>query len=627
MTFFPPSRLRLLALVVAGTLSIVGLVGCAPAPAQPGELQHVNGGTQISIPALWVDVASNSGGMEYTTVWVGHNSSTPLNVQLDDLAAKGAGSSWKAASASAAAVGTMMSGVDPTDVNFNFDVSGPIDGPSAGAILTVGVLAILKETPLKPSVTMTGTVSPDGSIGTVSGIAAKMRAAADNGFDTVVLPHLATTVQPTGEGERVDTVKYGKSLGLTVALVQNVSQAYEIFTGEPLFENAGPTYTLDLSPSLIAAQASATRAEIQAAADAASAVATGNPLYGDLQQELRSARDAATAGNLDGAFAIAVDVLNQSARYSGMVAVNNQMAVEGVSAAQATFSGQLERHIAAIDRQSAQEAGRISSLSASQTVFLPSALTWLSYSRAVMVALQQGVDALDPNSPSTAEALANAAGIAGAEMAGVEVTFTQNLTMLNALPADSVQPAESAVSHLIGYTQFLVEAGQENENYLTGVFGLEPSDMTSMPVGSLLPVISALSEQAQQISSEVQSDTQEVTDASTALSYYATTSLLVSSTQALGIEGIDLLEGPIIQNPEAVLSSLSAGAEIVHSQSSLIFAKGLQPGFANWSTSWGLEAFQTLSSHDRAGEGTVIALNEIWFDTVALFMLNALQVT
>jgi hypothetical protein len=65
----------------------------------------------------------------------------------------------------------------------------------------------------------------------------------------------------------------------------------------------------------------------------------------------------------------------------------------------------------------------------------------------------------------------------------------------------------------------------------------------------------------------------------------------------------------------------------VHSQSSLIFAKGLQPGFANWSTSWGLEAFQTLSSHDRAGEGTVIALNEIWFDTVALFMLNALQVT
>ena len=183
----PLRVLRLVAVIVTGALVIAGFTGCVAATPQPGVLRSVNGGTAITIPALWVDVATNTGGVEYTTVWASHEGKAPLTVQLDDLAAEGAGSSWKAASASAAAVGAMMSGTDPTDLNFNFEVTGPIDGPSAGAIMTVGALAVLTNTPLKPTVTMTGTISPDGSIGTVAGIAAKLRAAASNGYETVVL--------------------------------------------------------------------------------------------------------------------------------------------------------------------------------------------------------------------------------------------------------------------------------------------------------------------------------------------------------------------------------------------------------------------------------------------------------
>lgn len=626
-TRLSPSSRRWLALTAVLGMLLTILTGCTTDSPGPGELRNVNGGVQIIVPALWVDVATNSGGLEYTTVWVGHDGTAPLTVQLDDLQAEGAGSAWRAASASAAAVGTMMSGEDPTNINFNFDVSGPIDGPSAGAILTVGVLAALKNTPMKPTVTMTGTISPDGSIGTVAGIAAKMRAAADNGFTTVVLPQLATTVQPTGEGERVDTIEYGTSLGLSVVLAQNVSQAYEVFTGKPLFRTVTADYSLQDSPSLLSAQARSTQVQIEAARAATSEISSDDPLRNALDQELLSAEEAIAAGNMNAAFALAVDVLNQASREAMRSDISSLITAQGVSAASIHLSATITSDIASIDELTVRETQRVSELSASQTIFLPSALTWLSYARAVLVSLQPNLDAIDPTSATAAEDLVTVAGIVGEQMAGVNHTFRQNITMLDALPADTVIPAEPVMNHLVGYTDFLVEAGQQNENYLSGAFGLQPADIASMPLGSLLPVVSALSVETAQIDPATGSASQDVANAATALSYYATTSLLVSSVQALGIESLGIIETPSIQSPDVVLSSLNTGAQIVNSQASLIFAEGLQPGFASWSTAWGLEAFTTLSTLGRPGDGTIIALNEIWFDTVALFMLNALRVS
>lgn len=620
----PLRVLRLVAVIVTSALVIAGFTGCVAATPQPGVLRSVNGGTAITIPALWVDVATNTGGVEYTTVWASHEGKAPLTVQLDDLAAEGAGSSWKAASASAAAVGAMMSGTDPTDLNFNFEVTGPIDGPSAGAIMTVGALAVLTNTPLKPTVTMTGTISPDGSIGTVAGIAAKLRAAASNGYETVVLPQTATTVQPTGEGERVDTIEYGTSLGLEVILAQNVSQAFEVFTGKPLFASTSSPYELSQSPALISAQSQATQAEIQAASSAVAEISADDPLRTQLEEELAAAEGLLTT-NENAAFALAVDVLNQASRNTAAAKTSALISSAGIPTAQQSLLDDITADIAQIDALTSRETAQVTSLSASQTLFLPSALTWLSYARAVLISLQSPLKKLDPASATATQDLISFASIIGEQMAGVNYTFTQNLTMLSALPPDTVSPTEPVMTHLADYTDFLIEAGQQNENYISGAFGIQPSDLQSMPAGSLLPVISALSAECSRITASGTSAARDTANASTALSYYATTSLLVSSAQAIGIESLGLNESPSIQQPEMVLSSLNTGADIVTSQASLIFDKGLQPGFATWSTAWGLEAFTTLTARGRAGDGTVIALNEIWFDTVALFMLNALQ--
>ena len=56
---------------------------------------------------------------------------------------------------------------------FTFRVSGPLDGTSASALLTIAVLALLRGDVLRTKASIAGTVDPDGSIGPVSDLRAR----------------------------------------------------------------------------------------------------------------------------------------------------------------------------------------------------------------------------------------------------------------------------------------------------------------------------------------------------------------------------------------------------------------------------------------------------------------------
>jgi PDZ domain-containing protein len=60
------------------------------------------------------------------------------------------------------------------------------DGRSAGAVLAVGFLAVLRGDGLIRGVALTGTLQPDGRIGPVGGLPDKIRAAAREGYRTVL---------------------------------------------------------------------------------------------------------------------------------------------------------------------------------------------------------------------------------------------------------------------------------------------------------------------------------------------------------------------------------------------------------------------------------------------------------
>jgi predicted S18 family serine protease len=64
-----------------------------------------------------------------------------------------------------------------------------LDGPSAGAAITVALLAAINGKTPDPSILMTGTINPDGSIGKVGGLVEKALASARFGADKFLVPY------------------------------------------------------------------------------------------------------------------------------------------------------------------------------------------------------------------------------------------------------------------------------------------------------------------------------------------------------------------------------------------------------------------------------------------------------
>lgn len=106
--------------------------------------------------------------------------------------------------------------------------STPMDGPSAGAAMAIGFIALFKHDTIKRGVALTGTLQPGGRIGPVGGIAGKIRAAAREGYHTVLIP----------SGQLNDPHWQLGSLALelnvTVQEVSSVDEAYALMTGGSL---------------------------------------------------------------------------------------------------------------------------------------------------------------------------------------------------------------------------------------------------------------------------------------------------------------------------------------------------------------------------------------------------------
>ncbi len=191
----------------------------------------------VEVKALWYGTAQDGtvrGGVTPVDVAaVKDDPMTPLSVDLRGLQAVGAGPMWRAATAVAGTQAVLISGVDPRLQQLRYSLREAIDGPSAGALLSVGSLAALRGSRISRSTTMTGTVLPDGSVGPVAGIAEKVRAAARAGFTHVLIPAGLKLVSDPRTGRPVDPVRLGRSLGVEVTPVASVPGAFAILTAEP----------------------------------------------------------------------------------------------------------------------------------------------------------------------------------------------------------------------------------------------------------------------------------------------------------------------------------------------------------------------------------------------------------
>ena len=121
-----------------------------------------------------------------------------------------------------------------------------VDGPSAGAAITVALISAITNDTLSEGTYMTGTISSDGSVGPVGGIPEKALAAAErgathfyvpNGQGTIVIyvpktthpfPGWTTTVY---EQKQMDLGEYLREQGydVTVHEVTSIQEAYGVF--------------------------------------------------------------------------------------------------------------------------------------------------------------------------------------------------------------------------------------------------------------------------------------------------------------------------------------------------------------------------------------------------------------
>jgi hypothetical protein len=161
----------------------------------------------------------------------------------------GTGNQWRSAGWMAAVTASILSDFDPRLSRVSIEYQGAIDGPSAGAVLTVGILAAARGDSVRADAAMTGAINPDGSIGPVSGIPHKIDGAAAAGMKLLLIPADKRYDVDENTGQRVDLVEYGQQQGVEVRRVFNVYEAYEQLTGAEL-ERAAEAGVPRISPTV-----------------------------------------------------------------------------------------------------------------------------------------------------------------------------------------------------------------------------------------------------------------------------------------------------------------------------------------------------------------------------------------
>jgi len=270
---------------------------------------------EVQVDALYAGGEGDwaRGGTSSAIVRVENNPRRTIRVGFYEEMAGGSGVMWRTSGWMAASLTSLLLGVDLSQYRISYDVGGRGDGPSAGGLLTVALIANLFGDSVKPDATMTGQINPDGTIGPVGGIPQKIDGAVRIGKKLILVPYGQRFDTDLKTRRPVDVVERGRALGAEVREASHISEAYMLLTGKPLPQTKPIS---DLTPEL----PRTAQAKIQNRAQMlmnkyfslSSRVKTAGELPEDLKQVTAQALRALSFGNkafTQGLFAVAYDRL------------------------------------------------------------------------------------------------------------------------------------------------------------------------------------------------------------------------------------------------------------------------------------------------------------------------------
>jgi len=201
-----------------------------PLPATP---------TKGLVDAMFVKLGGTevaTGGSTPVKLSTEPNADGSVQVGIYEELAGGTGSQWRAGVWVSAFVAATTLGKDLTDFSFSAASGGYIDGASASGLMAGGFLATMTGEKIDPTVTMTGIINPDGTIGPVSGIPEKFAGSIEKGKRKLGYPIGMRWSKSEATGKDVDLVAFAKSKGAEAIEVANVHEAYKLLTGKHLPE-------------------------------------------------------------------------------------------------------------------------------------------------------------------------------------------------------------------------------------------------------------------------------------------------------------------------------------------------------------------------------------------------------
>jgi predicted S18 family serine protease len=191
----------------------------AAASAQDGS----EGSASLQAPAVSQTVTNSIRGRHIVQTVIENGSI--MNISVEVVPGKGRvlvetkplmGVVFQDAANTAVAVAENKTGSDLSkkDVIFSIDSGSQIsevDGPSAGALMTLLAISAIEKRPIDQSLTLTGTINIDGSIGAIGGIIPKATAAKENGKTLFLLPAANQLIAPPGSAPVANSI-FGASL-------------------------------------------------------------------------------------------------------------------------------------------------------------------------------------------------------------------------------------------------------------------------------------------------------------------------------------------------------------------------------------------------------------------------------
>jgi hypothetical protein len=607
---------QILRLAAVAAAVLVSLAACAPSDiASKIGAPRIEGSiTSMTIPALWAGSSKDGmqGGVELATVSLDKSGPGAFTVDLSDSSAQGAGPSWQAASASAAAFAALAGGTNPQSMSVKFGVTGPIDGPSAGGLMAVALIAASTGGSLLPGHTMTGTISPEGSIGVVGYVSTKLKAAHDAGFNTVVIPE-DTVMARDGEGNQVNLVDFGKQLGLTVIPVRTVNQAFEAMTGKPFASKSTLPSTLPAAATATARESTlALQSHIRSVLSTWTSALDPKTLK-STTDGLATSESAGEGSDWAKAYGIATVTLLDLDSDVAQLETDKAISSLGLAGARAQLLADAEALKSEAARLLATPIAA-STLGLEQKLTYPYQLSWLTWAIAQIDGVLSSASTLTTNG-----ALVEAAKILSEQRLNVEQFYPDARRVGSASQTSTAGDTCKVVSAFTVYSNLLNQTGKSSLDYLSSVLRANVGAASGLRYEGLLAALSELAPQ----SAETAADSCDFGQASTALAraitYYSMSAGVVAGSQAYSLRPVDTTR---IFATSASSPGLSASLELSQDSLASLIGQAQKAGLNTdeqlWTAAWASAAADHFKETPLGGLAQWVAINELWGDVITL---------